>query len=342
MPFRAIIHILAAVAMTIGPAFADATPPVGIRAMVIAAPERGGSIAIGLWYPAASGGALESIGGSRVFQGVAARRNAPMAAGRFPLVLLGHGGLRSAPNLGNWLAADLAARGYLVAVVQAPAIAEDAEAALRETWLRPIDLVAALNAVIRDPILRTNIDASRIGAIGFLRGGTSVLQLAGARLEPSRFAELCDAIEPGPDCRWFAKLGLDLHRADLAPIGRSLHDIRIRGVVAIDPELADRFAPESLAAIGRPVSIIALGQAGLRLTGLGAAALQEMIPGESLTLLADATPFSAFGLCTAQAPALLEDEDEPICSETPAHRRAMHDVLARLIDQALGRAFAAP
>ena len=339
--FRFAIALLGVVALLTGTdrARAAAEFEIGMQSRIIQADERGGPIDLGLWYPAAPGGNAETIGGNKVFAGVDAHRDAPVPDEYFPLVLLSHGGLRAAPGQGNWLAAALAARGYLVVVVQAPPPAEDPDAALRETWLRPADLSTALASIMQDPAFSSHIDADRIGAIGFLRGATAALELAGARLDPARFAQLCDGAPVGPDCRWFRRLGLDLHSANLEPIGRAFTDGRIRTVVAVDPELGDRFDPTSLSSIAVPVTLINLGTADMRPPGLDAAELGQGIPGAQTTVLPEATPFGAFSLCTPQAAALLEGEDEAVCSDRALPRAAVHRTLVETIDQALNWGF---
>src|SRR5689334_10302379 len=90
----------------------DTLPPIGLRSLTVIAPERGGgTIEVDLWYPAAAGGVATLVGDSKVFQGVAAMREAAIANGRHPLILLAHGGMRAAANQAGWLAAALAARG---------------------------------------------------------------------------------------------------------------------------------------------------------------------------------------------------------------------------------------
>jgi predicted dienelactone hydrolase len=75
-----------------------------------------------------------------VFEGVEGPQDAPIADGPFPLILIAHGGIRAAPNHGNWLASDLAARGFVAAVVRGPTLGpRDADIAVHEIWRRPAD-----------------------------------------------------------------------------------------------------------------------------------------------------------------------------------------------------------
>ena len=101
-----------------------------------------------IWYPAGENAAGErvSVGGNAVFAGVAAQADAAVSAGRFPLVVISHGGLQSAPDNISWLAAALAGQGYLVAVVNAPQVRGSNMTPPDELWLRPLDISAAIAA----------------------------------------------------------------------------------------------------------------------------------------------------------------------------------------------------
>ena len=70
-------------------------------------------------YPTdATEGAVEAHG-NPVWLGIAAIPKAEPATGRFPLVVLSHGMYGNAMNQ-SWLAADLAARGFVVAALNNP------------------------------------------------------------------------------------------------------------------------------------------------------------------------------------------------------------------------------
>src|SRR5438309_2114603 len=104
------LALLAAGLLAAAPAAQSGTP-VGLRTLTVPVPARGGAIEVGLWYPAAGQGKAALVGDSKIFQGVAIARNAPVMAGPLPLILLSHGGMRAAPNMGAWIAARLAVRG---------------------------------------------------------------------------------------------------------------------------------------------------------------------------------------------------------------------------------------
>jgi predicted dienelactone hydrolase len=328
--------ILAALAAGAVP-HANADGRIGIRSIAVPAPERGAELNVVLWYPAAAGGTPVLVGDNPVFKGTPAHQDAPIAGGSFPVILLSHGGLRAAPDLDGWIASWLAAQGFIVAAPRRSAAgAQNAADALSEIWLRPADLSATLTALARDPVLADRIDVQRVGALGFQLGGSSALALAGALRDGDAYARSCDQGGTGLDCAWFARNGIDLHKADAARVERSNHDPRIKAVVAVDPELADVFTAESLSAISIPVQIINLGRTETMLPGLNAASLGERIPEARYEAIADATHFDAFNACKPEGAALLrrDDDDESLCSDGARPREEIHRRLGMMIGAA--------
>ena len=306
--------------------------------MVATAAERGKAIDLTVWYPAKQDGSSELFGDSKIFKGVPVRRNASFADGAFPIVLLAHGGLRSNPGLAGWIAADLAARGRFVIQVHAPQLTEaDAAAAVAEVWLRPADLTAALTAVEADPALAAHLDLDKVGVVGFFLGGTSALAVAGARLDAERYKQSCDQPGTDPDCRWFAKHGVDLHQVDAAAVSKSHLDSRVKVAIAVNPELSASFTVESLGSIKIPVQVIALGQPHPEYS-----ILHEQIPNARSAVISDAVPFSAFSQCTPKASFILaeEGEDDAICRDGGNRsREGVQAEIAAIIEAALAAAF---
>ena len=311
---------------------------VGVRSFAAPAPERGIPVAVSLWYPARDAGATVPIGRNAIFVGAPGQRDAAPAQGPFPLVVVMHGGLRAAPDAAAWIAAKLAQRGFVVAVVNPPHLDErDGGSAADEIWLRPKDFSAVLTAVLANPRLREWIDSGRVAALGFLRGGSAALALAGARIDPEAYARSCNRAEVDLDCDWFAKQGIDLRRTDPERVGGKLRDERIRAVVAVDPELAAVVSPASLATITVPVRIVNLGAPDAILPALDASSIAAVIPSARYDTIPDATRYSSFGLCQPRARAILKEEggDTALCEETEQQRTVVHERLAALIEESL-------
>ncbi len=241
---------------------ANAAPEhrVGVRSMTATVPARSQAIGLTVWYPTAALETPKTIGENKVFKGVAALRDAPMAEGRYPVIVMAHGGFRAAPFHAGWIAASLAARGYIVGVPQPPTLGpRDAQAAIQEIWLRPADLSSALTAINGDPGFSSRIEPGNVAAVGFFLGGTSALALVGGRLDAQSYARSCDGPKAGIDCAWFSQSGVDLGKINASHLTASRHDQRIKAAVAVDPELSSSFAPGSLTEIKVPVAIINLG-----------------------------------------------------------------------------------
>ncbi|MBY4675202.1 alpha/beta hydrolase family protein [Marinobacterium arenosum] len=331
---RLITSVIYLVLMAAG-AQVQASSAVGYQAREVHVADRGAAINVDIWYPTAAETPVEEILGNKIFQGVPARKGADMAGGKYPLVLLAHGGLRSAPRMGGWISANLASRGYIVVVPHPPHLTDnDAGLAVSEPWKRPNDLRSALAELVQDPAFGGHIDGDRVGVVGFFIGGTSALALAGARLDPDKYRRLCESDALAMDCAWFEKNGVDLHRIDFANFKVPINDSRIKVVVAIDPELGHVFTPASLSAIETPVSIINLGGKKEINLALDSAGLAASIPMSGYRRVPEATPFSAFSLCKKRGLKILRalGEDQRLCQDQAERSRAeIHSELADMI-----------
>jgi len=110
------ILTLAAVALLAGGSFskAGADAP-GVRIVEIPVAAREAPLNVTIWYPAAGEGTSRLlVGGNRLFRGTLGWQDAPIAEGRYPLVLVSHGSGGSFTALG-WIASRLAAAGFIVA-----------------------------------------------------------------------------------------------------------------------------------------------------------------------------------------------------------------------------------
>lgn len=146
----------------------------GVASLQVDVPQRAQPLSVTLWYPAVQGSEVVSIGGNAVFEGTAGQLDASVAEGTFPLVLVSHGGMRSAPHLGEWIGAALAQRGFIALVVPAPRLGlQDAAIAPAELWKRPADISASLTALehrigavlVVDPEMSGVFSAASLAAI---------------------------------------------------------------------------------------------------------------------------------------------------------------------------------
>ena len=87
---------------------------IGVRDIKVAQSASGLALNAVVWYPTVEDGKTETVGENPAFLGIPAIRNASPDAGSHPLVVLSHGYGGSWRNL-NWLAGELATKGYIVA-----------------------------------------------------------------------------------------------------------------------------------------------------------------------------------------------------------------------------------
>ena len=311
-----------------------ANDKIGVRDIAVSAPERASKITVTIWYPAAAEGVPVLVGDNGVFKGAFAHQGAPIAKGPFPVILLSHGGLRAAANLGSWIASQLAEQGFVVAVPHPPGPMQlKALEAPREMWLRPADISAALTAVERDHALLDKIDTKKIGVLGFLLGGASALALSGAKVDAQMYSKSCETVGINPDCAWFKRKGVDLHQIDTKMLERSNLDPRIKSVVVVDPELAEVFTPASLSGISVPVQVINLGRTGEVLPKDDEVFLSKHISQAHYDLIPDATQFDCFSECKPKGAVILREEggDESLCAAGPQPREMVHALLSTMI-----------
>ncbi|WP_085902763.1 alpha/beta hydrolase family protein [Kiloniella majae] len=314
---------------------------VGVRSLSVESPERSAPLNVMIWYPAGVGGQTTTVGQNAVFEGTVAQKNVSVATGKFPTVLLSHGGMRSASNQSAWLASQLVTRGFMVVDVKAPPLGyDDAILANVELWKRPADISATLTALENKPEWATHIDRQRIGAVGFFLGGTSVLSLVGGSIEKEKFVRSCDEIDKGMDCAWFEKFDVDLRKIDLTGLDQKHRDTRIKGAVVIDPELTESLSDQSLSNVSVPIRVINLGTTETISKALDASNLARKIPTSSYSQIENASQYSAFSICKPKGAFILKEEgagDEICVSDTKIAREKIHNQMVNLIVEALNQ-----
>jgi len=152
---------------------------VGFREFTVRDPLNSSSMSAVEFYPSTVANTLTPVGP----YDIVATRNAPVAGGRFGVVVLSHGTGGSKWDLHD-LAESLARAGYVTASLTHPGDNYRDHSGLgtdRVLIGRPKQMSALLDRVLNDPILRTHIDRRRIAVGGFSAGGYTALVMAGAR-----------------------------------------------------------------------------------------------------------------------------------------------------------------
>ena len=150
---------------------------------------------LSIWYPAkvAADGPIEPYQAALVSEPprpptafhipALAIRGAEPLGGGYPVVLVSHG-YGNDPVMLSWLTENLASKGYVVVAIghNDPPITQSAKvpAAFLQ---RPLDIAFVLHQ-IRGGLLGKLADPQRIALVGYSMGGSGVLTVAGARLNP--------------------------------------------------------------------------------------------------------------------------------------------------------------
>lgn len=220
---------------------------VGIKKLEAADPVDQRAMDAVAFFPSSDHSGVTSIGPYQI----AASKSASVGEGRYPLILFSHG------NMGSmWghhdLASALAQQGYIVVSVTHPGdnFQDTSRVGASSTVFgRPLQVSAALSAVLKDSVLAPHIDADRIGFVGFSAGGTTGLILAGAKPNLTRLEDYC---AKRPDDRHVCEVKGKI-RGD-HPELKPTADPRIRSFVLLAP-LSVVFSPEELKLIKAPFLI---------------------------------------------------------------------------------------
>jgi predicted dienelactone hydrolase len=277
-----------------------------------------------VWYPTQTEEVAWQVGPFAI----PATHNAVLAPGRFPIVLLSHGGGLGGgtPLMLRELSADLARRGFIVV---APFHGK--------TGLqgRTLQIRQALDAVLADPRFASHADATRLGMLGFSLGTAVTLELAGAIPNLANLTAYC-AGHPN-----------DVMSCDHAPDGRNAPSSReavpagaisaptplpLKAIVLLDP-YAVLFQRPELVAVSMPVLIFRPAQSELP-GEANAFGLQAALPHppEFQTI-----PGSHFVFMDVCPPALKSDSPE-LCQDPPnVDRAAVHTAIEAQIADFLGK-----
>ncbi|NJZ81629.1 lipoprotein signal peptidase [Ralstonia solanacearum] len=300
-----------------------------------------------IWYPVDADlpEAPHDIGepGRKTFRGHPLVDNAPLSAARakYPLLLLSHGTGGTVDDQ-DWLAAALAAQGYVVAGANHPGnnmLEPLTRDGFQLWWERATDVSQVLDGILADRELGPRIDRDRIGAVGFSLGGYTVLELAGARTNLPAFQRFCaspdaDAICHPPEMQHMQNDATPVDapspetEASLARAGASYRDTRIRAVFAMAPALGMAFDAASLADVRIPVALVA-GTADITApVETNVRRIAGFLPQASLALLPGASHYTFLDTCL---PPLVERLVN-ICKDGPGvDRNAVH---AQVIERA--------
>lgn len=219
------------------PQWQPAVAAAGVLHLSLDSPSLSRAVDVQVWYPAVAKALERPVLYTSTYWGFAAPDVAAAQGTKHPLVLLAHGWRGTRFDL-SWIAEALARKGYVVASLDAP----DADAKTFQNaqapkiWFRAAVLKQLIDAVGEDSRLKNIIDINTIAVIGHSAGGSTAMVLAGAQIDPERFAKNFPESAPVVAGVW--------------------SDPRIRAIVGLNPGTGPVFTPEGLSHVHVPTLII--------------------------------------------------------------------------------------
>ncbi|MEO9495148.1 MAG: alpha/beta fold hydrolase [Vibrio splendidus] len=295
-----------------------------------------------IWYPTQDVLDTTLIGDNPAFIGTKVIKDGEIQSGIFPVVLLSHGYRGNWRNQ-NWLATELASRGYIVAATDHPGTTsfDQSPEQAAKWWERPRDITRTIDYLLSEVQWKQAVNANNITAIGHSLGGWTVMQLAGAKIDRATFEAEC-LIYPNPrTCGLSDELGLS-QAQPAEPNEKDLSDPRIQRVVSLDLGLARSFSVGSLNDVTVPTLILAAGiDIGDLPQTLESGYIAEHMPLNlrRYKVYESATHFSFIQSCKARAVPILEEEvpgDGIICkdgvgtSRDQLHQLILNDIVSFL------------
>lgn len=287
-----------------------------------------------IWHPTAFDQPSELDFESKVWVGTPVIKDAGIATGKYPLIVLSHGMFGNAYNQA-WLASALAQKGYIVAAINHPGTStwlrdEDQR---RELWKRPQDISRLIDYLTATVEYSSHIDPSKIYMAGHSLGGFTAALLAGARYDALKFDAFCAEIPDELVCGVLKGWDVAKTAEDRKQMQADLSDNRIKAFALFDLGGTQSFSTQSLSQITRAMLIFGapVMNSGLTLD-IESRTLVKALPKQNVRYIEHATMshFDFFGLCKSGGYELLKSEepgDEIICQGGGDQRAQKHKMI---------------
>lgn len=287
--------LLAALLVVGSEAKADMHTALTVKSLYSA--ERAKTVEIYYWYPTQTASPTTAFGNGKIFEPTDVVVDANITPGKFPVVLLSHGGLRSSFSHVGWIAAALSKQGYVVIAPKPPEPQTlTASESVNELSLRSADLTLGLSGLEKIDQLKQSVATDKVAGVGFFMGGTAMLSLLGAKIDADKYRASCLDEGINVDCHWYQQSGVDLQTVSNPVLSKPMADHRLTSAVVINPELTKVFDESSLETITGDVAVIHLS--GHKRSALAPAKALSKIPNVQAKEISTASQFSAFSLCT--------------------------------------------
>lgn len=235
---------------------------VGQTSLMLEDTKRNRPLKTEIWYPTQDT-AKTNATAEYPFKLPRTSKNAVIAEGNFPLILLSHGtgGNRISQM---WLACKLVGNGYIVASVDHYGNTLDNKIPENfvRIWDRPLDLSFLLCHLLSDASWSGSIDVDKIGMAGFSLGGYTGMALAGAKADFELLRQFAGTKQGASEFN-VPELGdvSYLITPELVSEGNrkssDLKDERIAAFALMAPALGAAFRPKKqLASVQAPLLII--------------------------------------------------------------------------------------
>lgn len=309
-----LIQVVLAALLLAGVAEAAETSA-GVRMVEIEDPVSHRSMKAAVFYPTPDRAEATRFGPLEI----GAKKDAPVGAGRHPVVLLSHGnggGMFSHHDTATFLARH----GYLVAAIEHPGDNfrdESGQGSDRVLVGRNLQLSALLDGLLRGS-LSASIDAARVGAAGFSAGGYTALLLVGAQPRFHLLSAYCARYPNSVLCAGGGTVRLS------SPPLEAKADTRVRAAFVMSP-VATFFDRQSLASISVPVRLYAAGADSVLPPDVHARKIRIEIPTlAGYTEVPDADHFVFLSPCSLP----MAQATPALCLDKPGiDRRAVHETL---------------
>jgi predicted dienelactone hydrolase len=290
----------------------------GLRLIELKDPVATGLMKAAVFYPSEVSGGTTKIGPLEI----AATRDAPVDAGRHPLILLSHGNGGSMFSHYD-MALALAQQGFVVAAIEHPGDNfRDASGQGSDRVLvgRNLQLSAVLDLLLSSPPWAALVDPQKVGVAGFSAGGYTALLMVGGRPKFELLKAHCARTPSSVLCRGGGSVSVS------SPPLLAKADTRVRAAFVMSP-VATFFDQDSLANISVPVHLYsAANDAVLPVQEHALRVRQALRTLTTYSEVAGADHFVFLAPCTAA----MKSITPPLCTDPPGvDRQAVHEAVNR-------------